>query len=37
MKLNNRSRKRLGWMTPAEALDELLSEPLNSPRVALTG
>jgi transposase, IS30 family len=25
--LNNRPRKRLGWRTPAEALDELLSNP----------
>jgi IS30 family transposase len=30
-------RKRLAWKTPAEALNELLSEPLNPPRVALTG
>jgi len=37
MKLNNRPRKRHGWKTPAEALNELLSEPLNPPRVALTG
>ena len=37
MKLNNRPRKRLAWKTPAEALNKLLSEPLNPPRVALTG
>jgi len=37
MKLNNRPRKRLHWKTPAEALDQLLSEPLNPPSVALTG
>jgi transposase, IS30 family len=37
MKLNNRPRKRHGWKTPAEALNELLSEPLNPPCVALTG
>ena len=37
MKLNNRPRKRHDWKTPAEALDELLSEPLNPPGVALTG
>ena len=36
-KLNNRPRKRLQWKTPAEALDELLSEPFNPPGVALTG
>lgn len=35
--LNNRPRKRLGWRTPAEALDQLLSEPENPPGVALTG
>ena len=35
--LNNRPRKRLSWQTPAEALDQLLSEPLNPPGVALTG
>ena len=37
MKLNNRPRKRRDWKTPAEALHELLSEPLNPPGVALTG
>jgi IS30 family transposase len=35
--LNARPRKRLGWATPAEALDRLLSEQNNPPRVALTG
>jgi IS30 family transposase len=34
--LNNRPRKRLGWRTPAEALDQLLSESENPPGVALT-
>ena len=35
--LNNRPRKRLGWRTPAEALDQLLSNPTNPPSVAMTG
>ncbi len=35
--LNNRPRKRLDWRTPAEALDQLLSESENPPGVALTG
>jgi transposase, IS30 family len=35
--LNNRPRKRLGWHTPAEALDRLLSERHDPPGVALTG
>lgn len=35
--LNNRPRKRLGWHTPAEALDQLLSDQDNPPDVALTG
>jgi len=35
--LNNRPRKRLGWRTPAEALDQLLSESENPPGVALSG
>ena len=35
--LNNRPRKRLNWKTPAEVLDQLLSEPDNPPGVALTG
>ena len=34
--LNNRPRKRLHWKTPAEALDQLLSNPSNPPGVALT-
>jgi transposase, IS30 family len=34
-KLNTRPRKRLGWKTPAVALDELLSQPFN-PAVADT-
>jgi IS30 family transposase len=34
--LNNRPRKRLGWRTPAEALDKLLSAPTNPPGVAST-
>jgi transposase, IS30 family len=33
--LNNRPRKTLGWLTPAEALDQLLSNP-PSPPVAVT-
>src|SRR5471032_1173260 len=37
MKLNNRPRKRHAWRTPAETLDQLLSEPFNPPGVALTG
>ena len=35
--LNNRPRKTLNWKTPAEVLDQLLSEPFNPPGVALTG
>jgi IS30 family transposase len=35
--LNNRPRKRLGWRTPAEALQELLSEQSEPPSVAPTG
>jgi transposase, IS30 family len=34
--LNNRPRKRLGWKTPAEALDELLSNPTDPTTVAMT-
>jgi transposase, IS30 family len=36
MKLNNRPRKRLGFHTPAEALDELLSKTSNPNGVAST-
>ena len=35
-KLNNRPRKRLNWKNPAEALDELLSNPPNQATVAST-
>jgi IS30 family transposase len=36
--LNQRPRKRLGWRTPAEALDQLLSTPPENPSgVALIG
>jgi transposase, IS30 family len=34
--LNDRPRKRLGWRTPAEALDQLLSNSTNPPSVAMT-
>ena len=34
--LNNRPRKRLGWHTPAEALDRLLSQEQDPPPVAST-
>ena len=36
LEVNNRPRKRLDWDTPAEALDKLLSDHDNPPRVALT-
>jgi len=36
MQLNNRPRKTLGCRTPAEALDELLSDPSKPPTVAVT-
>ena len=35
--LNRRPRQTLGWATPAEALDKLLSNPTDKPGVALTG
>jgi IS30 family transposase len=37
LEMNNRPRKRLTWRTPAEALDQLLSQHDNPPGVALTG
>jgi transposase, IS30 family len=36
-KLNTRPRKTLDWKTPAQALEQLLSETSNPPGVALTG
>jgi IS30 family transposase len=35
-KLNRRPRQTLSWKTPAQALDELLSNPFNPPAVAST-
>jgi IS30 family transposase len=35
--MNRRPRKRLAWQTPAEALDQLLSQPQDPTGVALTG
>ena len=35
--LNNRPRKRHDWKTPAEKLEQLLSDPSNPSNVALTG
>ena len=37
LEMNNRPRKTLDWATPAEALDQLLSQHDNPPGVALTG
>jgi IS30 family transposase len=37
MQLNRRPRKTLNWATPAETLDQLLSNPTDPPGVALTG
>ena len=33
--LNRRPRKRLGWRTPAEALDQLLSKPQDPPQCCI--
>lgn len=37
LQMNNRPRKTLGWRTPAEALDALLSQHDNPPGITLTG
>jgi len=36
LRINTRPRTRHDWLTPAEVLDELLSNPPKPPPVALT-